>query len=67
VQFAPIYSIQGIKNDPKEKIDDEIINSNYISDGNFLIILTKKKSIQKSKNHQRRIFLDNYYQERCLV
>jgi hypothetical protein len=25
------------------------------------------KSIQKSKNHQRRIFLDNYYRERCLV
>jgi hypothetical protein len=25
------------------------------------------KSIQKSKNHQRRIFLDNYYRQRCLV
>jgi hypothetical protein len=25
------------------------------------------KSIQKSKNRQRRIFLDNYYRQRCLV
>jgi hypothetical protein len=25
------------------------------------------KSIQKSKNHRRRIFLDNYYWQRCLV
>jgi hypothetical protein len=25
------------------------------------------KSIQKSKNHQRRFFLDNYYRQRCLV
>jgi hypothetical protein len=25
------------------------------------------KSIQKSKNHQRRIFLDNYYRQPCLV
>jgi hypothetical protein len=25
------------------------------------------KSIQKSKNHQRRSFLDNYYRQRCLV
>jgi hypothetical protein len=25
------------------------------------------KSNQKSKNHQRRIFLDNYYRQRCLV
>jgi hypothetical protein len=24
------------------------------------------QSIQKSKNHQRRIFLDNYYRQRCL-
>jgi hypothetical protein len=30
----------------------------------FLYIL---KFIQKSKNHQRRIFLDNYYRQRCLV
>jgi thiosulfate reductase cytochrome b subunit len=25
------------------------------------------KSIQKSKNHQRHIFLDDYYRQRCLV
>jgi hypothetical protein len=30
-------------------------------------IISYLKSIQKSKNRQRRIFLDNYYRHRCLV
>jgi hypothetical protein len=40
---------------------------------NFIrLIITRRKSpsiksIQKSKNHQRRIFLHNYYRQRCLV
>jgi hypothetical protein len=34
----------------------------------FIITLCMEvMSIQKSKNHQRRIFLDNYYRQRCLV
>jgi hypothetical protein len=32
---------------------------------NFYLLCVK--SIQKSENHQPRIFLDNYYRQRCLV
>jgi hypothetical protein len=33
----------------------------------FNMLVQIIKSIQKSKNHQRRIFLDNYFRQRCLV
>jgi hypothetical protein len=33
----------------------------------LLTVVLVVKSIQKSKNHQRRIFLDNCYRQRCLV
>jgi hypothetical protein len=41
--------------------------ADVIQDVTFGIDHMNLKSIQKSKNHQRRIFLDNYYRKRCLV
>jgi hypothetical protein len=35
--------------------------------GQSFIITRYIKAIQKSKNHRRRIFLDNYYRQHCLV